>query len=129
MTDFVIRRVEEKMWGIVLIWVSRSATLLEGRDYVPEKVAAFAENALQNPYKLYLVSENENGVTASSWLAGLRCFTTMKGQRRRGIVGAKRVWNFVTMMGFFKEWEIKESKWLFAVLQLNLSCTIRRQME
>ena len=108
MTDFVIRRGRREDVGYCVdLGKSFHATSYwRGRDYVPEKVAAFAENALQNPYKLYLVSENENGVYGffvARWSEMFYNYERVSDEEVLWVQkGSGTLW---TMMGFFKEWE------------------------
>ena len=64
MTDFIIRRARlEDVGDCVTLGESFHATSYwRSRAYVPEKVTEYAKRTIANPYKLFLVSENEKGI-------------------------------------------------------------------
>ena len=108
MTDFIIRRARiEDVGDCVNLGKSFHATSYWGsRAYVPEKVAAYARNTIANPYKLFLVSENEKGIYGLFIAHWNEMFFTDERVSDEDVLwvqkGSGTVW---TMIGFFKEWE------------------------
>ena len=108
MTDFIIRRARlEDAWSCVDLGKSFHATSYwRSRAYVPEKVEAYAKNTSANPYKLFLVSENEKGIYGLFIAHWNEMFFTDERVSDEDVLwvqkGSGTVW---TMIGFFKEWE------------------------
>ena len=108
MTDFIIRRARlEDVGSCVVLGKSFHATSYwRSRAYVPEKVEAYAKNTIANPYKLFLVSENEKGIYGLFIAHWNEMFFTDERVSDEDVLwvqkGSGTVW---TMIGFFKEWE------------------------
>ena len=107
-SNFVIRRARRADVGsCVDLGKSFHATSYWGsRAYVPEKVAEYAKRTISNPYKLFLVSENEKGIYGLFIAHWSEMFFTDERVSDEEVLwvqkGSGTVW---TMMGFFKEWE------------------------
>ena len=121
------------MWGIVLLWVSRSMPpLTGGAERMSQKRLQSMQKEQSNPYKLFLVSENEKGIYGLFIANWNEMFFTDERVSDEEVLwvqkGSGTVW---TMMGFFKRvGKMGKSKWLlFVALQSYISRTPCRKME
>ena len=76
------------------------------RAFIPEKAEAYARNAIEHPRKLFLVSENDEGIYGYFIANWSEMFFTDERVSDEEILwvqeGSGTVW---TMRDFFKEWQ------------------------
>ena len=106
--NFIIRkaRLEDVGRCVDLGESFHAASYWRSRTFSPERTEAYARNAIENPRKLFLVSENDEGVYGYFIANWSEMFFTDERVSDEEVLwvqeGSGTVW---TMIGFFKAWE------------------------